>query len=545
MSVISDYLIRYFPEVSPLNYYRTIFPSGVLDSSHENPSDYVRGKYTGIVIEKVSELLDSPAPGGAVRREKVKRHTVTDDLDKIDELVGLSPGFCFMSPISYAGKARTSTNARFLHAITIEIDSLQHGEKPEEQGGLLFLLLNMHGGIYKNDKARLFPRPTFISASGTGIHVTYVLDRPLTLFRNNVESLTNWKNMMTTRLWRKDITEDWQKSKIQYEPIWQGFRIVGTLTKKGIEIYNRTGKRDANEVCRAFLVGGPVTVEYLNEWAKEEKNKIVPQYSAYRSGTQKKQNGNKDKKESKPWAVNRAVYDAWKKRLLEEVEEGGKRYYCLMTLVIYAVKCGYYDEKKNPNPVTKEELLQDCLELKDAFNEIHYVRKDGTLDPFTMHDVLAALDVYDEAYRTYPINSIAFRSGLEIKKNKRNNIEPKPGMTRQETHLEWARGFRTLNWNLRGIGYENVGRKKKEEIVRAWRAEHLSGTKAACIRETGLSKSTVYKWWDWAEVIEDPEERKITPQFKAHLENLLQDENEEKLDAFAKFIEALNKEMED
>ncbi|MFQ5082134.1 replication protein, partial [Clostridioides difficile] len=34
-----------------------------------------------------------------------------------------------------------------------------------------------------------------------------------------------------------------------------------------------------------------------------------------------------------------------------------------------------------------------------------------------------------------------------------------------------------------------------EQTVREWQESHPAGKKADCIRETGLSKPTVYKWW--------------------------------------------------
>ena len=40
------------------------------------------------------------------------------------------------------------------------------------------------------------------------------------------------------------------------------------------------------------------------------------------------------------------------------------------------------------------------------------------------------------------------------------------------------------------------GRPDKAKIVLDWRANHPEGKKADCIRDTGLSKPTVYKWWD-------------------------------------------------
>ena len=36
----------------------------------------------------------------------------------------------------------------------------------------------------------------------------------------------------------------------------------------------------------------------------------------------------------------------------------------------------------------------------------------------------------------------------------------------------------------------------KKQIVREWQKENPKGTKYQCIKETGLAKNTVYKWWN-------------------------------------------------
>lgn len=38
-----------------------------------------------------------------------------------------------------------------------------------------------------------------------------------------------------------------------------------------------------------------------------------------------------------------------------------------------------------------------------------------------------------------------------------------------------------------------------EQTVLEWRQQHPDGRKVDCIRETGLSKPTVYRWWDSGE----------------------------------------------
>ena len=42
---------------------------------------------------------------------------------------------------------------------------------------------------------------------------------------------------------------------------------------------------------------------------------------------------------------------------------------------------------------------------------------------------------------------------------------------------------------------EGNGRPNAEQIVLEWQEKHPEGKKADCIRDTGLSKPTVYRWW--------------------------------------------------
>lgn len=50
--------------------------------------------------------------------------------------------------------------------------------------------------------------------------------------------------------------------------------------------------------------------------------------------------------------------------------------------------------------------------------------------------------------------------------------------------------FNNKNWR------DGNGRKPKADIVKEWRLAHPEGRKADCIRDTGLDKKTVYKWWE-------------------------------------------------
>ena len=218
-------------------------------------------------------------------------------------------------------------------------------------------------------------------------------------------------------------------------------------------------------------------IEYLNHFVREDQK--VKDF-AYKSDlTLKKakdkypewyQNRIIDKKPRNTWQFSRKVYDKWLERLPREAKLG-HRYWSIWVLAVTAMKCG----------ISQEELEKDAFGLIDSMNKID---KDGK-NPFTKEDVLAALEGYDSAWYTYPIDKMSYRSDIPIQKNKRNG-------RKQATHLKLARNQLAM---LKELGEASQGRSDKQKIVEEWRKAHPDGRKADCIRETGLSKPTVYKWW--------------------------------------------------
>ncbi|TAN63712.1 hypothetical protein WS9_015505, partial [Paraclostridium sordellii 8483] len=91
-NILTKYLYTYYDELEPKEFYREIFREGEL----QEKGVYDKGKYNGIIVEVTKDKLHDG-------RNKILRHTLTDDLDKIDEVIGRD-NFCLMSPISYIGK---------------------------------------------------------------------------------------------------------------------------------------------------------------------------------------------------------------------------------------------------------------------------------------------------------------------------------------------------------------------------------------------------------------------------------------------------------
>ena len=89
--------------------------------------------------------------------------------------------------------------------------------------------------------------PTAIVVSGNGIHVVYMLDEPIPTYPETLDALSDLKAILSRKLWNEKTSTD---SKIQYQGITQGYRMVGTKTKRG-------------HITRAFKVGNKVSIDEL------------------------------------------------------------------------------------------------------------------------------------------------------------------------------------------------------------------------------------------------------------------------------------------
>ena len=177
------------------------------------------------------------------------------------------------------------------------------------------------------------------------------------------------------------------------------------------------------------------------------------------------------------WHIKRDLYDWWLRKIQSGEASVGHRYWCLSVLASYGIKCD----------IPEDEVLTDALELLPMLDLI----SDDEHNRFTKRDVLDAMNMYQENYVTYSRAEVERVSGISVPPNKRNG-------RKQDKHLQGARAIRDINnenWR------EGNGRKPKSEIVEEWRKAHPDGKKADCIRDTGLSKPTVYKWWSVGEAL--------------------------------------------
>ena len=446
------HLEQFLEQVTPFEFYREIFPEG----SFERRGCQNDHKPNGIVVSL-------PGKGGsfngiALEIEgdgRAKWYIITDDLEKLDEL--RDTDFTIMAPVSYFGRHRSGKMARFLFALAFDLDGVGMPQ-------LRDVLHQMNKGI--------LPKATFVVNSGTGLHLYYVLTEPVPMYPQNQHYLKELKYSLTRQIWNRFTSSIKQP---QMQGLMQGFRVVGSGTKlgKGYPVV-------------AFRVGDRVELDDLLEYipsSNGERQKlegILRKSSMPLAEAKEKYPDWYERRIVKGerrgrWTVKRDLYDWWLRRIRDEIRVG-HRYHGVMTLAIYAKKCG----------IEETELRQDAYSLLLPYDEMSIEE----VNRFTRDDVEAALSMFNEDYVTFPRDDIARLSGMSMPVNKRN-------WRKQAQHLRLARGQLSI---LREMGEAKDGRPQgsgtAQEKVYQWRQQHPEGRKADCRRDTGLDPKTIRKWWD-------------------------------------------------
>lgn len=403
--------------------------------------------------------------------QKKNRHRIILKDDDASLLFISGRKFAIMSPITYVGRNNTQENARYLYALAFDLDGVS---------------LRKHHKMFDLVKRGMMPMPNLIVNSGHGYHLYYLLEDPVPLHPVIVPLLNRLKHGMTNILWNMGTSELEDR---QYQSILQSFRLPGTLTKFGKPIrafvcpgVGRYTLEDLNKYLYTYKLS-PEELSICTGKAKynpkgvtlSEAERMWPEWYFSRV-VQKKRVGRK-------WHVNRAVYDWWHNTLLSAGDEikVHHRYWCILTLVIYAVKCD----------IPRDEVLANALALVPKMDSY----TDTEDNRFTEDDVHDAMLAYDENYNKWPIKTIEDTTLFRIERNRRNG---RP----QEEHVKMMSLIRDNISFPDGSWRKGNGRKAQGDIVRQWREENPNNkNKSQCAKETGLDRKTVRKWWDPDKVV--------------------------------------------
>ena len=450
----ADEIAAHGESISAIDFYDDIFGDD-LEEHMENPYEYQKGEYAAIALEIEYKRDEAGKPVSIGHR-----HTITRGQPELYDLIEHSNKFCAIAPVSYAGRTRHNKNARFLYALCVEIDNIQ------ENGGINEL-------IYTWERTNMkMPKPTYIVCSGTGLHLYLVFERPIPLFKNIFEQLTQIKKHLAEWWWYKPISASYDK--IQYESICQPFRCVGTHGK------------DPHKIAMAFKTGEKWTIEKLNmllpenlqlgviyksNLTKEQARELYPDWYKRRI---------EEGKPRKVFSRYAGIYHNWKQKMFQGAAVGA-RYNCLENLCSLAVQCN----------ISPEEVEKDCREMAKYLETLTVEETNH----FTEYDIECALSTYyraDEGAYRRRREYIASRTGIALPENKRNH-RPQLVHMKRITALRDA-DYPDGSWrNLNGRPYNSGTAEGK---VLQWRRANPEGTKADCHRDTGLDPKTIRKWWE-------------------------------------------------
>lgn len=459
---VVEYLQERFDEITGDTFYEEIFPNN--EDIWEENTHYQKPNAIYLYYDESKDRF---------RRRIMFKDTWIDDFNEyvVDNPMTLCSG------LSFRGRRNTLENAQKLHALIFDLDSVG-GQEIE----LLFLRLGK--GI--DEVLGAMPMPTYIVCSGSGLHLYYLLDVPIDLYPNIKLQLKKMKHNLTEVLWDQGYTT--KEETVQYQGIAQGFRMVGSLNNK-----------HGHFRIRAFRTGSPVSLETLNEYVtKDNRVDLTRRFRPTSCSLAEAQIKWEDWYETrivhgikpKQWHIKEDLYNWWLRQLIVERKvKGGHRYFFLMCLAIYAVKCG----------ISKKRLKDD---MEDVFPLLANISHEN---PFTQRDIDSALEAYDRGYYCFTRDDIAKLSGITILPNMKRRSNDKK--ISQSKHLQLARNRKRDMKDLE-IPLKNPDGRPKNSGIKAqqvyeWRLMHLNGLKVDCERDTGLSKPTVLKWWNWT-----PDEQK-------------------------------------
>lgn len=450
------------------------------------------GKYCGLVRYM---LKHNESTGEEWQKEHSRSFIVTKEFERARFLIGREK--CYTSPLIYIGHKRPGKNARAFFAFVLDIDDVQ-------KKGLEFYFRAVCDGRA--------PRPSMIVSSGSGVHLYFLLDEPISLNSYSSPMLHYMKICLTTKLWGM-LTEIQEP---QYHGIFQGYRVPGTRPKQeygltdnvmgfvdvdgDIPYYTVTELNKYLLTSKTLSADPPLNraqLSRLEEMVFDPDRDKTPLEEAKRLWPEwyKKRNKKQDIKASlitiaeqamnysehgRPWNIKPDLYYWWLRNLRLAVDNKvkvGHRFHCVLTLAVFARKCN----------ISFSQLKTDAYSLLEYMDSL-------TTDPknhFKKKDIKDALEAYRESSRLYRRWTLEKLTAIPMPENKRN-------FRKQKIHLKIARNTQAILHEADGTDWRSGnGRRPQWELVKEWRENNPDNSnKSQCARECELARTTVIKWWD-------------------------------------------------
>lgn len=372
-----------------------------------------------------------------------KKHIVPMSIDEaMEQCEGRND--VLLGGCTYFNNWISKRSAKDIYAFIIDMDNVYSGT-----------LLNALQNDWKTANDEPLPMPTYIVNSGTGLHLYFVLEEPIPNYHVTTENLDKLYRALAIQQTTKRV---YLHKQVQW--FGQDFRMAGGLNKYGwTNTVFKIGKKwDIDELGKQVGLKDVHFIRYGEKRTKKPTNN----------------KGNRKKLKRQGWRTNRAFYDYTLRTCRDKTKEGN-RYTSMCALSVIAWKCN----------VPQEELERDLLSLLPDYNK-------GATRQIKEKEIYSAMKMYNDKAMLTQRESLENWQGWEYKPPKRNG-------RKQEIHLRLARANKAI---LKEIGeMKPEGRPDKQKIVEEWQESHPEGRKADCIRDTGLSKPTVYRWWKEGEAL--------------------------------------------
>ena len=354
---------------------------------------------------------------------------------------------------TYFNNYISKNTTKDIHAFIIDLDNVY-----SEQ--LRMALEN----DWRNANAQTLAKPTYVVNSGTGLHLYFVLSEPIPVYHSQVQDIDS--------IYRELVRQQARRMYVKTDMLWYGqdFRMAGGLNKYEWEntVFRIGEKWDIEDLAKAVDV--EVQIERYGQERKKkskaERPKVVPN------------------KRKSMWSTNRAFFDYAVKEVRANAHEGC-RYMNMCALSVIAYKCSIWHPKKNPHPVSEEELEQTLKSLLPQFN------KDANRK-IKEREIKSAMKMFNPKAMETPREILEGWQEWEYKPIPRN------GRTREQ-HIKlmnFVRDEINNNREWRNKDGRPKGSGTAQEKVQQFRTQHPDGTKSQCKEMTGLSYPTIRKWWD-------------------------------------------------
>lgn len=395
---------------------------------------------------------------------KMRRHILFEDTFEETLCEYQTADWAITNGLTYWGRANTAAAQSKMCAMIFDLDGV------DDSHLLAFLYAAQINAI---DGHGHYPVPNYVILSGHNVHLYYAFEEPLSLYPNTKTQLKALKYALTDLMWNFYTSNEWES--VQHQGINQGFRIVGGKTKDGGAV-------------RAFRLNRhPVTIAELNEYVPEDSRvdvtRVYKETKCTLDQAKERYPGWYEQVIERgvhscrrPWPVKEDLYLWWLRRVREP---GGAtfrhRYFCLMALAVFAVKCGITDRER-----VKADM-ESMVPFLNSIDPAHPFGEDG--------EVEAAMECFDLRYVTFPRKDLEKITAIDMPPNKRN-------YRKQALHLRMARS--NLAILSEDAGHALQGRPKgsgtKRDAIREYAAAHPDANHSQIARALGVSRPTVIKW---------------------------------------------------